>query len=128
MLKGVTVTSNSPFLVSAAAGNWGTSGSNGGFAVLTFDGENLTGSLMADSISSISATLVFSGAYATTGTPTVTIGGIAATVLYSGLIGAGLYQINVTVPSSLVTGAYPVIVTQSGVSYPSTAVMKVAGS
>ena len=58
----------------------------------------------------------------------MTIGGIAATVLYSGLIGTGLYQINVTVPSSLVTGTYPVIVTQSGVSSPSTAVLKVAGS
>jgi uncharacterized protein (TIGR03437 family) len=70
--------------------------------------------------------LVFSGAYATTRTPTVTIGGTAATVLYCGLIGAGLYQINVTVPSDLAAGTYPVVVTQGEASSPTTAVMKIA--
>jgi len=42
--------------------------------------------------------LVWAGAYATTDTPTVAIGDKTAALLYSGLIGAGLYQINLTVP------------------------------
>ena len=77
---------------------------------------------------SMPAGLVFSGAYAAVGTPTVTIGGIAATVSYCGLIGAGLYQINLTVPAALAPGAYPVIVTQSGASSPATALMSIASN
>lgn len=56
-LKGVTTTVASGILISAAAGNWGTSGSNGGKANLTADGQTLSGNLTTDSISSISATL-----------------------------------------------------------------------
>ena len=70
--------------------------------------------------------LVFSGAYSTTSTPAVAIGSASATVLYSGLVGPGLYQINITVPSSLAAGEYPVVVTQDGVSSPSTAKLKIA--
>jgi uncharacterized protein (TIGR03437 family) len=80
---------------------------------------------LGDTTTTVAPGLVFSGAYATTAMPTVTIGGTVATVLYSGLIGAGLYQINLTVPSSLTTGTYPVVVTQNGVSSPTTAVMKI---
>jgi uncharacterized protein (TIGR03437 family) len=69
--------------------------------------------------------LVFSGAYATTDMPAVNIGGKPATVMYSGLIGAGLYQINLTVPVGLAAGTYPVVVTQSGSSSPSTALLKI---
>lgn len=72
--------------------------------------------------------LVFSGAYATTVTPTVTIGGTNAAVSYCGLIGAGLYQINLTVPTSLTAGTYPVVVSLNGVSSPTTAVMKIAAN
>ena len=56
-LKGVTLAAKSGLLVSAAAGNWGTSGSNGGTVVLTADGQTLTGDMTADSLSSIAATL-----------------------------------------------------------------------
>ncbi|MHC9538563.1 MAG: hypothetical protein AB9903_03505 [Vulcanimicrobiota bacterium] len=56
-LKGVTTTVTSGILINAAAGNWGTSGSNGGKANLTADGQTLSGNLTTDSISSISATL-----------------------------------------------------------------------
>jgi len=56
-LKGVTVTAAGGVLVKAAAGNWGTSGSNGGTVVFTADGETLTGDLVSDSSSSIAATL-----------------------------------------------------------------------
>jgi uncharacterized protein (TIGR03437 family) len=69
--------------------------------------------------------LVFSGAYACASTPTVTIGSATATVLWAGLTGAGLYQINLTVPASLIAGTYPVVVTLSGVSSPTTAVLKI---
>jgi len=44
----------------------------------------------------------------------------------AGLTGAGLYQINLTVPVSLAAGTYPVVVTESGVSSPATAVLKIA--
>jgi uncharacterized protein (TIGR03437 family) len=54
--------------------------------------------------------LVFEGAYATVNKATVAFGGTAATVLWSGLVGAGLYQINVVVPS-IADGDYPVTVT-----------------
>jgi hypothetical protein len=56
-LKGATVTAASGVLVKAAAGSWGTQGSNGGTVVLTADGQSLTGDLVADSISSIALTL-----------------------------------------------------------------------
>jgi minor extracellular serine protease Vpr len=48
----------------------------------------------------------------TTSPVTVTIGGTSAPVSYSGLAPgfAGLYQINVTVPTSLSTGAYPITI------------------
>jgi uncharacterized protein (TIGR03437 family) len=69
--------------------------------------------------------LVFSGAYPTTAMPAVTIGGSTAEVSYCGLVGAGLYQINVTVPRSLATGTHSIVVTQNGVSSPSTALLKV---
>jgi len=53
---------------------------------------------------------------------TVLIGGVAADVPFAGLVEAGLYQINVTVPSSLSSGDYPVVAliggvqTQTGIS------------
>ena len=41
---------------------------------------------------------------------TVTIGGVSAVVSYAGLVGTGLYQLNVAVPS-LANGTYPVVAT-----------------
>ncbi|HUA63009.1 MAG TPA: hypothetical protein VML19_29910 [Verrucomicrobiae bacterium] len=64
--------------------------------------------------------LVFSGTYyLASPTPSVTIGGTNAAVSFAGLVGAGLYQINLTVPSTLATGSYPVVIAQSGASSPS---------
>ena len=51
------VTTASPTLVNAAAGQWGTSGANGGTVSLTADAQILAGNLVADKISSIAATL-----------------------------------------------------------------------
>lgn len=56
-LKNVKITSGSSTLVSAAAGNWGTSGSNGGTVIFTADQQVLSGNLVADAISSIDLTL-----------------------------------------------------------------------
>jgi len=56
-LTGVDVTAASGTLLQAAAGNWGTSGSNGGHAVLVASGQTLTGSVIADTISSASVVL-----------------------------------------------------------------------
>ena len=56
-LKGVDLSVASGTLVKAAAGDWGTSGSNGGTVILTADGQTLTGDMVADSISSIAVTL-----------------------------------------------------------------------
>ncbi|MCX9078320.1 MAG: hypothetical protein OIN84_10125, partial [Candidatus Methanoperedens sp.] len=57
-LTGVEVTANSGILVEAGATDrWGSSGANGGTAILTADAQNLEGDLVADSISSVSLTL-----------------------------------------------------------------------
>jgi hypothetical protein len=56
-LKGVKVGTTSGILVNASAGRWGRSGSNGGTAIFTADGETLAGDLTCDRISSITATL-----------------------------------------------------------------------
>jgi len=69
--------------------------------------------------------LVFSGAYQNANTVTVTIGGISAPVSWAGLIGTGLYQLNVTVPTSFASGSYPVIVTVAGVSSPAGALLNI---
>jgi uncharacterized protein (TIGR03437 family) len=46
----------------------------------------------------------------------VTIGGVTASVVYAGLVESGLYQLNVTVPSSLPNGNAAVVATVGGVS------------
>jgi hypothetical protein len=56
-LSGVKVTSTAEELLNASAGDWGTAGSNGGSVVFTADSEALTGSIVSDEISSITALL-----------------------------------------------------------------------
>jgi len=56
-LHGVELTATSGALIDASAGNWGTSGANGGTAKLTADDVALVGSVIADSISAISVSL-----------------------------------------------------------------------
>jgi uncharacterized protein (TIGR03437 family) len=82
---------------------------------------------LGETLAAVPPGLVFSGAYATSAKPSVTIGGSVAEVLYCGLIGAGLYQINLTVPANLTSGTHPVVVTQNGVQSPST-LLKVVGN
>jgi len=47
--------------------------------------------------------------------PQITIGGVEASVEYAGLVGAGLYQFNVTVPASVPSGDAAVVATIGGV-------------
>ncbi|MEQ8169713.1 MAG: hypothetical protein ABRQ38_12550 [Candidatus Eremiobacterota bacterium] len=56
-LKGVNVTASSGIIIKASTGNWGTSGSNGGKVNFTADSQSLTGNLLADSSSTITAVL-----------------------------------------------------------------------
>jgi hypothetical protein len=57
-LKNVDVKAASGTLIQAAANDrWGQSGSNGGTAVLTADGQSLIGDIIADDISAVTAVL-----------------------------------------------------------------------
>ena len=56
-LKGIKAAAISGTLLNASAGRWGRRGSNGGMADFTADAEVLAGDLIADAISSITATL-----------------------------------------------------------------------
>ncbi|HVO97516.1 MAG TPA: hypothetical protein VMT15_05585 [Bryobacteraceae bacterium] len=58
------------------------------------------------------------GLVQTTYTPTVTIGGVNAPVIFSGLTPGliALWQLDITVPSGLAAGSYPMIVTINGQS------------
>jgi hypothetical protein len=56
-LKDVNLTVGSGVLLKASAGSWGTNGSNGGMAILTADGQTLSGDLVADDISALTLTL-----------------------------------------------------------------------
>lgn len=67
---------------------------------------------------------VFSGSAPTSNAVTVTVGGAPAAVSYSGIVGAGLYQINVTVPS-LTAGTYAVIAQVAGVDTQTGVTLKV---
>jgi len=65
----------------------------------------------------------YSGAAATTNPVTVSIGGVSVTPLFAGLSGAGLYQINLTVPAGLSTGDVSLSASVGGVQTPSGAVI-----
>jgi uncharacterized protein (TIGR03437 family) len=67
---------------------------------------------------------VFSGAAPTSTPVSVTIGGQPAKVLFAGLSGAGLYQINVIVPT-VAAGDQPVTASVNGVPVPQTAYVTV---
>jgi uncharacterized protein (TIGR03437 family) len=57
--------------------------------------------------------------------PVVMIGGIQANVLFAGLIGPGLFQFNVTVPSATPDGDIPLVATYQGATTPTGAVITV---
>jgi uncharacterized protein (TIGR03437 family) len=53
------------------------------------------------------------------------IGGTSAVVTFAGLTGAGVYQINVTIPSATPDGDITVVAQIQGASSPSTATINV---
>jgi uncharacterized protein (TIGR03437 family) len=57
--------------------------------------------------------------------PQLTIGGAAATVEWAGVIGPGLYQINVTVPTTATAGDNQVIATYDGFTSPAGAMIPI---
>ena len=65
----------------------------------------------------------FSGAAATTNPVTISIGGVSVTPLFAGLSGAGLYQINLTVPAGLGKGDVSLSASVGGVQTPVGAVI-----
>lgn len=56
-LNGAKINNSTGVLIKAASDKWGTSGSNGGTLTFTASNETLTGSIIADKISSVTATL-----------------------------------------------------------------------
>ena len=92
------------------------------------DAVALFGTGFGPTTPSISGGAVFTGAYPTNNAVTVTIGGVPATVLWAGLVGPGLYQINVTIPSSLTDGDHAVVANVAGVATAADARLKVAAS
>jgi uncharacterized protein (TIGR03437 family) len=60
----------------------------------------------------------FSGAAATASQVYLTINNVSVTPSFAGLSEAGLYQINLTIPSGLVTGDVPLLATAAGVQTP----------
>jgi uncharacterized protein (TIGR03437 family) len=68
--------------------------------------------------------VIFQGSVLLSNTVTVKIGGMVADVSYVGLVGAGLNQINVTVPV-LPSGEYPVVAEISGVSTQAGVLLKI---
>jgi uncharacterized protein (TIGR03437 family) len=62
---------------------------------------------------------LFSGAASTTSAVTLRINNVSVTPTFAGLSGAGLYQINLTVPSGLGTGDVSLEATVGGVQTPS---------
>jgi uncharacterized protein (TIGR03437 family) len=88
----------------------------------------LWGSGFGPASPAVPAGQVFTGANKLANPVTVTIGGQPAAVDFAGVVGAGLVQINVHVPSSINAGDAAVIATVGGISTQATANMISIGS
>lgn len=110
----------------------GTGAAESGFRVSAAIGQGDIVSLYGTGFGPTSSNLpdgtVFTGSFETSSPVTVTIGGVAATVQWAGLVGAGLYQINVAVPTALADGDHSVVATVSGVASQAGALLKVAAA
>jgi len=58
---------------------------------------------------------------------TVTIGGIAATVTFAGLVGPGLYQLDIQIPTGLAGGDQPLVLTVGGISAQPNLMLTISG-
>jgi uncharacterized protein (TIGR03437 family) len=61
----------------------------------------------------------FSGPAPATGPVTILINNVGVTPAFAGLVGAGLYQVNLTVPAGLGAGDVPLVATVGGAQSPS---------
>ena len=100
-------------IVINADGSYSIVGPAGAFPYATRPvsaGENLVlyGVGFGPTADQVPAGQAYGSATPTTGPVPVTIGGMPAQVSFVGLVGAGLYQINVTVPAGLASGDQPV--------------------
>ena len=112
--------------------------SSGYVAAVRADGTLITGSVPAKAGDvlelygtgfgptnpTIAPGLVFQGSAPTASAVSVTIGGTRATVQFAGLSAAGLYQINVVVPTTS-SGDQPVVATVSGASTQSGVLLRI---
>jgi uncharacterized protein (TIGR03437 family) len=85
----------------------------GGAIIAYLTGTGAVNPPVADGVPAPASTLAY-----TTVTPTATIGTASAHVSFSGLAPGfvGLTQVDITVPSSLTTGSYPLVITYAGQS------------
>lgn len=67
----------------------------------------------------VSAGQSYTGAAPTTNAVALTVNGLSVTLAFSGLSGAGLYQLNLTVPSGLGSGDVPIQALVGGMKTPS---------
>jgi uncharacterized protein (TIGR03437 family) len=63
----------------------------------------------------VTSGVVYSGAAATANAVAASIGGVPAAVQFAGITGAGLYQINVTVPAGVPGGDQPLVLSVGGI-------------
>jgi uncharacterized protein (TIGR03437 family) len=66
----------------------------------------------------VAAGQVYSGAAATTNPVTLSVGNVAVTPSFAGITSAGLYQINIKLPSGLGSGDVPLTATAGGMQTP----------
>jgi uncharacterized protein (TIGR03437 family) len=99
----------------------GPTGNSLGYATVAAkpgDTVELYGSGFGPTNPSVSPGKVFTGAAPTTNPVTLHINKVSVTPTFAGLSGAGLYQINLTVPSNLGTGEVSLQATVGGVETP----------
>ncbi len=71
---------------------------------------------LGPTVAPVPAGKFFSGATLTTTLPTVTLGGVSVKVDFAGIVGAGLYQINFSVPQNVGSGEQTILATINGVT------------
>jgi uncharacterized protein (TIGR03437 family) len=76
-------------------------------------------------LASSSGGSIVSAAVPYTNPVTLTIGTATATPSYAGLVAAGEYQLNVTIPTTLAPGNYPITVSTQGQTSPSGIILPV---
>jgi uncharacterized protein (TIGR03437 family) len=114
-------TTTAPYLAAQHADGTYVGGFSGATPAMPGEVITLWGTGFGPATPPVSAGQIFTGVSNLSNTVTLTIGGQAATVKFAGVVGAGLVQLNVQVPTSINDGDAAVVVTVGGVSTQSTA-------